>query len=58
MYQLDFGSQQPKAKNFRKHCCNVMFPHVRPQLTNKMKEGHQQAIEERDAAITLLNDNL
>ena len=58
MYQLVFGSQQTKAKNFRKHCCKVMFPQIRQQLTNKMKEGHQQAIEERDAAITLLNDNL
>ena len=28
------------------------------QLTNKMKEDHQQAIEEKDAAIALLNDNL
>ena len=28
MYKLIFGSQQPKAKEFRKHCCNVMFPRV------------------------------
>ena len=28
------------------------------QLTNKMKEDHQQAIEEKNAAIALLNDDL
>ena len=26
MYELVFGSKQPKAKSFRWHCCNVMFP--------------------------------
>ena len=40
-----FSSQQPKAKDFRRHCCNVLFPHVRQQLTNKIKEEHQQAIK-------------
>ena len=44
MYKLVFSSQQPKAKNFRKHCCDVMFPQIRQQLGNKMKEEHQQAI--------------
>ena len=28
IYELAFGSQQPNAKNFRKHCCNVMFPQI------------------------------
>ena len=45
MYKLVLGSQQPEAKEFRKHCCNVMSPYVRQQLTNKMKEDHQQAIK-------------
>ena len=58
MYELLFSSQQSKAKDFRRHCCNVLFPHVREQLTNKMKEDNQQAIEEKDAAIALLNDDL
>ena len=58
MYELVFGSQQPKEKNFRKHCCNVMFPQIRQQLANKMKEDHQQAIEEKDAVIALLSDDL
>ena len=58
MYEKVFSSQQPKAKDFRRHSCNVLFPHVRHQLTNKMKEDHQQAIEEKDAAIAWLNDDL
>ena len=58
MYELAFGSQQPKIKNLRKHCCNVMFPQIRQQLANKIKEGHRQAIEEKDVALELLNDDL
>ena len=53
-----FSSQQPKAKESRRHCCNVLFSHVRQQLTNKMKEDHQEAIEEKDSALALLTDNL
>ena len=26
MYKLLLSSQQPKIKDFRRHCCNVMFP--------------------------------
>ena len=52
MYELLFSSQQPKAKDFRRHCCNVLFPHVRQQPTNKMKKDHQQAIEERCSNCT------
>ena len=58
MYELLFRSQQPKVENFRRHCCNVMFPRIRQQLKNKMKENHRQAIEEKDAALALLNDGL
>ena len=58
IYELLFSSQQPKAKDFRKHCCNVLFPYVRQQLTNKMKEDHQQAIKEKDTALALLTDDL
>ena len=28
MHEIVFSSQQLKAKDFRKHCCNVLFPHV------------------------------
>ena len=58
MYELLFSSQQKKAKDFRRHCCNVLFPHVCHQFTNKMKEDHQQAIEEKDTTIALLTDDL
>ena len=51
MYELVIGSQQPKVKNLRRHCCNVLFPQIWQQLTNKMKEEHQQAIEEKDDQI-------
>ena len=38
MYELLLSSQQPKAKDFRRHCCNVLFPYVCQQLTSKMEE--------------------
>ena len=28
MYEIVFSIQQPKAKDFRRHCCNVLFLHV------------------------------
>ena len=76
MYELLFSSQQPKAKDFRRHCFNILLPHVRQQfsdtshameiegLTSRVQvleitnEAHQQAIEEKDATISLLNDDL
>ena len=58
MYDIVFSSQQPKAKDFRRYCCNVLFPHVRQQLTNKMKEDLQQANEEKDATVALFTDDL
>ena len=36
MYEVLFGSQQQKAKAFRKYCCNEMFPRIRKQLVDKM----------------------
>ena len=58
MYELLLSSQQPKTKDFRSHCCNVLFPHVRQQVTNKMKGDHQEVIQKKDAALALLNDDL
>ena len=54
IYEIVFSSQQPKTKDFRRHCCNVLFPHVRQQLTNKMKEEHQQPITGHDSQIKAL----
>ena len=50
MYELTFASQQPKAKDFKKHCCNMMFPHIRQQLIKKMEKDYQEALEEKNAA--------
>ena len=70
MYELLlFSSQQSKVKDFRKHCCNVLFSHVWQQLTNKteedhqqtitrIQEGHQLTIEEHEQTIALLNEDL
>ena len=80
MHETVFSSQQPKAKDFRRHCCNVLFSHVQQQLSDKShametedvtsrvqaldftneeeRQAHQQAIEEKNAAIALLNDDL
>ena len=76
MHELLLSRQQPKAKDFRRHCCNVLFPHVRQQLSDRSHameiEGltsrvqaleitnhvHRHTIEEKDAAIALLSDDL
>ena len=57
MYELSLSSQQPKVKDFRRHCCNALFPHVRQQLTNKMKGEHQQAITDHQQQILRLNED-
>ena len=51
MYEIVFSSQQPKATYFRRYCCNVIFSQIWQQLTNKIKEPHQQAIEKKDNQI-------
>ena len=58
MYELVFSSQQPKTKNLGKHCCNVMLPRIREQLVHKMKEYHQQAIEEKGAALAYRDNQI
>ena len=54
MYKLLFSSQQPKAKAFRKHCCNVLFPHVRQQLSDKL---HAMEIEDLTSRVQALEFN-
>ena len=48
MYEIIFSSQRPKAKNFRRHCFNVLFPHVRQQLSDK---SHAMEIEDLTGCI-------
>ena len=52
MHEIVFSSQQPKANDLRRYCCNVLFPHVRQQLSDKshgmeIKDltSHVQALE-------------
>ena len=45
MYEVLFGSQQPLARKLRKHCCNVMFLHIRQQLTDKLLEDRDDRIQ-------------
>ena len=91
MYELLFSSQQPKKKDFRRLCWNVLSSHIRQQPSDKshamqiedltsraqtleftneegsqtlqqrilrLNEDYRQAIEEKDATIALLNDDL
>ena len=69
MYELAFTSQQKEAKEFRKYCCNTLFPQIRQKLvdidlesSNRRHqlaiEEHQQAIEAKDTALAMLNDDL
>ena len=51
MYELLFSRQQPKAKAVRKHCCNVLFPHVLQQLSNK---SHAMEIEVLTSRVQVL----
>ena len=52
------ASEQPKAKDFSKHCCNVMFPHIWQEITKKIERDYQEATEEKNAALALLSDDL
>ena len=45
MYKLLFSNQQPIAKSFRKHCCNVMFPHIQRAIIGIQRQHYQQATQ-------------
>lgn len=55
MYDFLFSCQQAKAKDFKKHSCNVMFPQIQQQVTDMIRDdlrpGHQQVIQEGDNQI-------
>ena len=44
MTELLFSSQYWKSKDFRKSCCNLLFLHIRHQLTDNIEGNHQLAI--------------
>ena len=56
MYQLLFSSQKPKAKDFRRHCCNVLFPHVRQQLSDKLHATEIEDLINRVQALEFTNE--
>ena len=73
MYELVFKSEQNLAKEFRKYCCNTLFPQIRQKLVDidlessnrrhqlaieDMGREHQQVIESKDTALAMLNDDL
>ena len=56
MYETVFSSQQPKTKAFRKHCCNMLFPHVREQLSDKSHAIEIEGLTSRVQALELTNE--
>ena len=40
MYELLISSQHPEAKDFRRHCLIVLFPHVQQRLSDKSYHGN------------------
>ena len=58
MYELLFSSQQPKAKDFRRHCCNVLFPQVRQQLSDKLHAMEIEDLTDRVQALELTNETI
>ena len=51
-----FGSQQPRAKAFRKHCCNVLFPHVWQQLSDKSNTMEIEDLTSPVQALEFMNE--
>ena len=55
IYELLFSSQQPKAKNFRRHCFNVLFPHVWQQLSDKSHAVEIEDLTDRVLGLEFTN---
>ena len=56
MYELLFSSQHPKAKNFRRHYFNVLFPHVRQQISDKSHAMEIEGLTSRVQALKITNE--
>ena len=56
MYELLFSSQQPKAKDFRRHCFNVLFPRARQQLSDKLHAMEIEDLTSRIQALEFTNE--
>ena len=56
MYELLFSSQQPKAKDLRRHCFNILFPYVRQQLSDKSHVMEIEGVTSRVQALEITNE--
>ena len=56
MYEPLFSSQQPKLKDLRRHCFNVLFPHVRQQLSDKSRAMEIEGLTSRVQAHEITNE--
>ena len=56
MYELLFSSQQPKAKDFSRHCFNVLFSHVQQQLSDKSYATKIEGLTSRVEALEIANE--
>ena len=56
IYELLFSSQQSKAKDFIRHCCNVLFPHVQQQLSDKLHVMEIKDLTSRVQALAFTNE--
>ena len=56
MYEIVFSSQQRKAKDVRRHCGNVLFPHVREQLSDKLHAMEIEDLTNRVQALEFTNE--
>ena len=52
------NSKKGKGKALKDHILKEIVPHGLDARTEEIQEKHRQAIEERDAAIALLNDEI
>ena len=56
IHEIVFSCQQSKAKDFRGHCCNVLFPHVRQQLSDKSHAMEIEDLTNRIQALQFTNE--
>ena len=56
VYELLFSSQRPKAKDFRRRCCKMLFPHVRQQLSVKLHAMEIDDITSRVQTLEFTNE--
>ena len=55
-YELLFSRQQPKTKNFRRHCFNLLFPYVWQWLSDKLHAMEIEDLTSRVQALDFANE--